>query len=71
MPFRMSRSATDQNLVNLTLRIDLVSSIDGRDFAGQALQRRLIELALRIALFALIVGAVQVADDFGNRDQVS
>ena len=56
-----SGGARHQHIVNLFLCAGLIGARNGCDLARQPFKRRLIELAFGIALFALIVGAVQVA----------
>ena len=66
-----SGRAADENVAHLLLRCSFVVTVYGGDFAGQTLKRGFIKLPPSIALLALVVGAVQVANNFCNRDQIA
>lgn len=69
--WRDQGGAGQQNLVHFFLRAGGVQAADGRDFAGQAVKGRFIQLAFGIGLLALIVAAVQVAHHFGDGQQIA
>ncbi len=66
-----SGRAADQHAVDLLRSTSLIHARHSCDFAGQAFQGGFVELTLGIGLLALVVGAVQVADDLGNRQKVA
>src|SRR5690606_14778057 len=45
--------------------------VDGGDFASETVESGLVELALGIGLLRLVLGTEEVADHFGDRDQVA
>src|SRR5581483_1224788 len=49
----------------------LVQLLDRRDFAGHAIERRLVELALGVGLLRLALGPVEIADDLRDRNQIA
>jgi hypothetical protein len=57
--------------LDLLDRLGLGDVLHHRDLARQAVERCLIELAFAIGLLGLRVGAVQIADDFGDGDDVA
>ncbi|EIE50861.1 putative transposase [Citreicella sp. 357] len=67
----LSRGAQAKHLVNLARGGHFIATADRGDFAGQAFQRGFVKLTLGIGLFALVVGAVQIAHHLGDGDQVA
>jgi hypothetical protein len=61
----------DQYAVDGLRSTRLIDARHGGDLAGQAFKGGLIKLTLGVALLALVVAAVQVAHDFGNRQEVA
>lgn len=66
-----SNDSRGQNFADDASCFHFVPTVDGSDFAGQAFECGFIKLAFRIALFALIVRAVQISYNFCDRDQVA
>ena len=60
-----------QNLVDLLGSRNLSMPGYCGDFAGQTLERGFVKLPLGIALLALVIGAVQVTNHFGDRNQIA
>src|SRR5215203_1044044 len=52
-------------------RLGLGYLVDRRDLAHDAVERRLVELALAVGLLGLRLGTVEVAHDLGDRDKVA
>ena len=50
---------------------DFGDLLDGGNLAGEAFKRRLVDLAFAVGLFAIVVGAFQVAQNLGDRDRVA
>src|SRR3546814_2362075 len=60
-----------EDLEDLRLRGLFVAFFHRGEFAREAARRRFEDLALRIALLGLVVGAEQVARHFGDRHEVA
>src|SRR3981081_1827321 len=63
--------ALGERALDLLDRLGLGDALHRRDLAREPVERGLVELALRVALLRLGVGAEQIAHDFGARHEVA
>src|SRR6202012_5204652 len=52
-------------------RFGLGRVLNHRDFAGETIERRFIELAFAVGLFGLRLRTIEIANDFRDRDDIA